>query len=171
MSIENSYLNNNTKFCTTCGSEIHEKAEICPNCGVRASNVQNVDNVKYSRKIGLVVSGSILGIIMGGLMYFLNILMSTAGPNPTYAAAPPSPILTNFAIVMVLTSILALVGIWLEGQDKKAAAFQYIVCGLFTLISGVVIFGFIQAILFFVAGYQCFQDNKKLNESRGFINE
>lgn len=25
----------NQKFCTTCGKPIHEKAEICPHCGVR----------------------------------------------------------------------------------------------------------------------------------------
>jgi len=172
MTTDNSHLNENTKFCTTCGSEIHKKAVICPNCGCQCSTtIQDTDNVKYSRKIGLVVPGSILGIIMGALMYFLNIFMSTEGPNPTYAAAAPSSSLTGFAVVMVLANIFALLGIWLEGHDKKAASFQYLVCGFFVLISGVIIFGFIPAILFFVASYQCFQDNKKLNDSGGFTNE
>jgi TM2 domain-containing membrane protein YozV len=30
-------VNQNTKFCTACGKQIHQLAEICPNCGVRVA--------------------------------------------------------------------------------------------------------------------------------------
>ncbi len=32
----------NEKFCSECGSIINAKAEICPKCGVRQSNINSV---------------------------------------------------------------------------------------------------------------------------------
>lgn len=48
------------KFCATCGKVIHEKAEICPNCGVRQPGVISAGG-KTKMAAGL------LAIFLGGL--------------------------------------------------------------------------------------------------------
>lgn len=48
-----------TKYCSNCGEKIDEKAEICPECGVRQGTVATAGKDK-------VVAG-ILGILLGGL--------------------------------------------------------------------------------------------------------
>lgn len=48
------------KFCTTCGKQIHEKAEICPHCGVRQPGMP-IAKGKDKTTAGL------LGIFLGGI--------------------------------------------------------------------------------------------------------
>lgn len=56
------------KFCTTCGKQIHEKAEICPNCGVRQPGT-------YTSKGKDKTTAGLLAIFLGGLgvhKFYLN---------------------------------------------------------------------------------------------------
>lgn len=47
------------KFCTTCGKQIHEKAEICPHCGVRQPMAASKGKDK--------TTAGLLAIFLGGL--------------------------------------------------------------------------------------------------------
>jgi len=49
------------KFCTTCGQQIHEKAEICPHCGVRQP--MSATNSGGRNKM----AAALLAIFLGGL--------------------------------------------------------------------------------------------------------
>lgn len=49
------------KYCTTCGELIHEKAEICPHCGVRQPQKASAGSTKDKTTAG------ILGIFLGGI--------------------------------------------------------------------------------------------------------
>jgi TM2 domain-containing membrane protein YozV len=53
----------NQKFCTTCGKPIHEKAEICPHCGVRQPMMAAGSDSKGRNKL----TAGLLGIILGGI--------------------------------------------------------------------------------------------------------
>lgn len=165
MPIENSYLEGNTKFCSTCGSEIHEKAEICPFCGVRCVDVENKqvqNSSSNSRKsVALAIVGIVLGVIFGILLYLFMGSMSIVSSSLSGTSADISGIIV-FSSVCVLSSLFGIVGIILEGYDKKIAAFQYIVCGVFVLIGGLLLFGVIPAIFFFVAGILAYQDSTKV---------
>lgn len=72
-----------TKFCNNCGKEIDEKAEICPNCGVRvgSTEVSMVKNPGLAAVLSFFVMG--LGQIYNGeiakglifiVLYSLSIL-------------------------------------------------------------------------------------------------
>ena len=47
------------KFCTTCGKQINEKAEICPHCGVRQPMAASGSRNK--------VTAALLAILLGGI--------------------------------------------------------------------------------------------------------
>jgi TM2 domain-containing membrane protein YozV len=49
------------KFCSNCGAEIDEKAEICPKCGVRAKQVLAQKEMKSSG-IAVILSFFIPGL-------------------------------------------------------------------------------------------------------------
>ena len=54
-----------TKFCSNCGEEIDAKAEICPNCGVRAKAATNgIKNPGLAAVLSFLVMG--LGQIYNG---------------------------------------------------------------------------------------------------------
>lgn len=160
MPIEDSYLNESSKFCVTCGSKIHEKAEICPNCGVPCADMEN-NKVKkssnnYSRKSAkLAVVGIILGIVFSFIGYFFVGLAFALGGSSLN-------IPLTFLGLGILTSILAILGIILEKYNMKIAATQYIICGVFLLISGYLIIGLIPAIFLIVAGIFAFQNRPDL---------
>lgn len=48
------------KYCTTCGQVIHEKAELCPHCGVRQPGVAGTGGKTK------IVAG-LLAILLGGI--------------------------------------------------------------------------------------------------------
>jgi len=49
-----------TKFCQRCGARIHVDAEICPNCGVRATHVRST--VQKSPGLAAVLSFLFIGL-------------------------------------------------------------------------------------------------------------
>lgn len=49
------------KFCSNCGKELKENADICLNCGVMVNKNTNLNKVKVPGK-GLSIAGMILGI-------------------------------------------------------------------------------------------------------------
>jgi TM2 domain-containing membrane protein YozV len=64
----------NQKFCTTCGKPIHEKAEICPHCGVRQPMLASASKGRNKLTAGL------LAIFLGGLgVHKFYLGQSTAG--------------------------------------------------------------------------------------------
>lgn len=164
MVIKDSNFESNIKFCATCGAQIHEKAEICPKCGIRCldmenSLVQNSSN-KSNKSVILAVFGVISGVLAGILLFVLSPLMDIVANNSDSMLI--SSFAGSLAVVCVLASVFGLIGIFLEGHDKKVAAFQYIVCGFFVLICGVFIIGLIPSIFFFVAGLLAYQDSKRV---------
>jgi TM2 domain-containing membrane protein YozV len=72
-----SEINAPTKFCSTCGKQIHIKAEICPSCGVRAMGTSSTG----ASKVALLLITIFLGGVGGhkfylkkygqGILYFL----------------------------------------------------------------------------------------------------
>lgn len=48
------------KYCSTCGKLIHEKAEICPHCGVRQTNAPMTSGKSK-------VVAALLAIFLGGI--------------------------------------------------------------------------------------------------------
>lgn len=62
------------KYCTNCGKELHEGADICINCGKFVSRVPN-NNYKMASEETLSIIGMILGIIgfIIGLIIMLDI--------------------------------------------------------------------------------------------------
>jgi len=50
-----------TKFCSSCGAQINEKAEICPKCGVRVAPVPSLKDPK-SRTTAMI-----LAFFLGGI--------------------------------------------------------------------------------------------------------
>lgn len=48
------------KFCFTCGKQIHEKAEICPHCGVRQPGMVSAGGKNK-------MTAALLAIFLGGL--------------------------------------------------------------------------------------------------------
>ncbi|MDL2263887.1 NINE protein [Synergistaceae bacterium OttesenSCG-928-I11] len=79
MSEENSAVKQaDEKFCESCGKVIKEKAEICPNCGVRAAQpVPKTDKSKTTAGVLALFLGGIgahkfyLGQSGTGLIYLL----------------------------------------------------------------------------------------------------
>lgn len=51
----------NEKYCVTCGKPIHEKAEICPHCGVRQPMMSSASKGREKLTAGM------LAIVLGGL--------------------------------------------------------------------------------------------------------
>lgn len=69
------------KFCSNCGKEIDEKAEICPNCGVRAGSTE-VSIVK-NPGVAAVMSFFVMGLgqiyngeIAKGLIFIVLYMLS-----------------------------------------------------------------------------------------------
>jgi TM2 domain-containing membrane protein YozV len=54
----------NTKFCSSCGAQINEKAEICPKCGVRVAPVPSAALTRDPKSRGVAV---LLALFLGGL--------------------------------------------------------------------------------------------------------
>ena len=79
-----------TKYCSNCGDQIDEKAEICPDCGVRQTRSAFYQETVYQQKnpgIAAVLSALFVGLgqiyngeIAKGLIfmvaYFISILLS-----------------------------------------------------------------------------------------------
>ncbi|MBZ9570560.1 hypothetical protein KQY27_03245 [Methanobrevibacter sp. TMH8] len=157
------YLNeSNTKFCVTCGSKIHEKAEICPNCGVRCADIESNEAKKSSnnyfhKSAKLAVVGIILGIFFSFIGYFFVGFM--------YAFSGSSlNVPLTFLGFGLLTSVFAVFGIVIEKYNMKIAATQYIICAIFLLITGYLIIGLIPAICLIIAGILAFQNKSDLSE-------
>lgn len=49
------------KYCVTCGEQIHEKAEICPKCGVRQPTIATSTGGRNR------ITAALLAIFLGGL--------------------------------------------------------------------------------------------------------
>jgi TM2 domain-containing membrane protein YozV/Tfp pilus assembly protein PilE len=60
-------INDQTKFCTTCGKQIHIRAEICPGCGAKAMGTAS----KSVSKVALLLITFFLGGI-GGHKFYLK---------------------------------------------------------------------------------------------------
>lgn len=60
------------KFCSNCGNKIHEKAEICPRCGVRVAPQANAIN-----KVALLLITFFLGGVGGHKFYTKKYLLGT----------------------------------------------------------------------------------------------
>lgn len=63
-----------TKFCFTCGTKIHERAEICPACGVRQPDVSQsikLGDRDHKSRIAAVFLALLLGGI-GAHKFYLN---------------------------------------------------------------------------------------------------
>jgi TM2 domain-containing membrane protein YozV/type II secretory pathway pseudopilin PulG len=60
-----SEINGQSKFCSTCGKQMHVKAEICPSCGVRARGTSST----AVSKVALLLITFLLGGIGGHKFY------------------------------------------------------------------------------------------------------
>lgn len=136
MPIENSYLNENTKFCSTCSSEIHKKAEICPHCGVRCLIQDNKIVLSNSSSINLTlifsVIGSVSGVIMGSSYFFIIYIMNINN----------MPIFMYFTLfLMFFSSLFGFLGYLLSSKNKKLSILEYIISSIGILITTIISFG------------------------------
>ena len=65
-----------TKYCQNCGTEIDEKAEICPSCGVRQAAAKSSKNKVAAALLAIFLGGFgahkfYLGKVGTGLLYLL----------------------------------------------------------------------------------------------------
>jgi TM2 domain-containing membrane protein YozV len=58
-------INGQSKFCSTCGKQMHVKAEICPSCGVRAKGTSST----AVGKVALLLITFLLGFVGGHKFY------------------------------------------------------------------------------------------------------
>jgi TM2 domain-containing membrane protein YozV len=78
-----------TKYCTDCGAQIDEKAEICPKCGVRQSApgaYHTTSNQRHQQKnpgLAAVLSALVIGLgqiyngqIAKGILIFVAAIIS-----------------------------------------------------------------------------------------------
>lgn len=117
------------KFCSTCGSQIHIKAEICPKCGVRVAPPRNVVN-----KVALLVITFFLGGLGGhkfylkknlqGVLYllffwtyiptlvaFIEFIIYACKSEPELQEKYPETSTGGIFIVLLVPVLLAIVGI------------------------------------------------------------
>jgi RNA polymerase subunit RPABC4/transcription elongation factor Spt4 len=53
----------NSKYCQECGAQINQKAEICPECGVRQATTDKDDSDRSQRAKQFLIAGVVLGLI------------------------------------------------------------------------------------------------------------
>lgn len=53
----------NSKYCQECGAQINQKAEICPECGVRQASPNKDDDDRSQRAKQFLIAGVVLGFI------------------------------------------------------------------------------------------------------------
>lgn len=97
-----------TKYCSNCGVQINEKAEICPDCGVRQPNSVHYQETVYQQKnpgIAAVLSAVFVGLgqiyngeIFKGLIFIFAYFVSW--------------VLTIVLIGFITTPILWIFGIY-----------------------------------------------------------
>ncbi|MEA4957995.1 hypothetical protein SDC9_21211 [bioreactor metagenome] len=124
MPFDGSNFQSNTKFCTTCGAQIHEKAEICPHCGVRCEiNDNNIQVNSGGVNLVLFFSsiGAISGIIMALMYFYIIYLYSLNGYIPNSI----SMYLTLF--LMFFSSLSGFLGYWLSLKDVELSILEYII--------------------------------------------
>lgn len=99
------------KFCTTCGQQIHEKAEICPHCGVRQPVMPGSTTASGKNKI---VAG-ILAILFGWL-----------GAHKFYLGQTGQGILYLIFCWSVITAIIGIIeGVMYLTMSDEAFAAKY----------------------------------------------
>jgi type II secretory pathway pseudopilin PulG/TM2 domain-containing membrane protein YozV len=69
-----SEINGQSKFCSTCGKQMHLKAEICPSCGVRATGTSSGAISKVALLLITILIGGIGGHKFYVKKYGLGIL-------------------------------------------------------------------------------------------------
>ncbi|MCL2312666.1 MAG: hypothetical protein FWC41_09330 [Firmicutes bacterium] len=103
------------------------------------------------------IIGILLGVFLCVAGYHTISGAVSFGNTLTGVTQSITPIFVLFGIG-VIASLLGFAGIILEKHDKKIAAIQYLICGIFVLIGGLFIFGGIPAIFFIVAAYIAYQE-------------
>lgn len=106
---------------------------------------------------GYAIIGSLLGVFLCVVGYYTIAGALIFGHALTGVNQSITPVLTIFG-TGVIASLLGFVGIVLERKDRKIAAIEYAICGVFVLIGGLFIFGGIPAIFFFIASYSAYKD-------------
>ena len=142
-----------TKFCSNCGSEINENADICLNCGVMVNKNNNsnnnnsnsvLSNTNYNKQKvpgkGLSIAGMVLGIIAAVWALISLISIGNIESELTYGFYyVDSSYIIGFAIGYTLFSLVpSIIGLILS-------AF-----GFRKLKSGINITGLILSIIAFV---------------------
>ena len=77
-----------TKYCSNCGNQLDERAEICPNCGVRQATIRYHETVYQLKNpgvaavlsavfvgLGQIYNGEIAKGLMFMLAYFVSIIL------------------------------------------------------------------------------------------------
>ena len=90
-------INDQTKICTTCGKQIHIRAEICPACGVRAMGAAP----KGVNKVALLLITFFLGGIGGHKFYVKKYAMGILYLLFCWTAIPSLIALVEFIIYCV----------------------------------------------------------------------
>lgn len=153
MPIENSYLNGNSKFCSTCGSKIHKQAELCPRCGVRCADMEN--NVKFTGNINsgninltsvFTILGTISGIAIGLLMLIIVFTYNNNTFNPVISL---NNIFVTFSIVLIFfSSFSGILGLWISSKNIKFAILEYATASIGISISIIISFRIASSIPF-----------------------
>jgi len=152
MPIKDSYLNGNTKFCMTCGSEIHEKAEICPKCGVRCPDIHtkedsyvNINSKSINLTSVFTVLGAISGIAIGLMAIYITLHISNVNESSNLIK---TPILSLYFLIILIffSSLSGILGIWISSKNSKLAILEYIIASVGIAISTIVSFIFASSI-------------------------
>lgn len=162
MTVKDSYLEGNTKFCATCGAQIHEKAEICPYCGVRCSDVQY--NVEFHKKNNYGSIFAIFGIISGLgvalIIYYLNVFANSLSTNLN-GVSHQIPIFT--LALIIFSSLCGVLGIWLSSKDTELAVLEYLIAIVGMIIGTLSILGIVPITFFILAAFLEYKNHSVKN--------
>lgn len=154
MTTDDSYLDGNTKFCSTCGSKIHEKAEICPNCGVRVADMENnsfvnINNSNINLASVFTILGTISGVILALILIFIVFHLFNLSKTSELIDYTTQILPMYFLITLTFFSSLSgILGKWLSSKNSKLAILEYIIASIGISISTIMSFIFASAIPF-----------------------
>jgi TM2 domain-containing membrane protein YozV len=98
------------KFCHQCGATIHERAEICPRCGVRQAMFSGDGGYGDSELDGCggkKIAAGILGILLGALGIHKFVLgLTTPGIIMLLVSIVSAPCFGSGAIVMGIIGLI-----------------------------------------------------------------
>ena len=109
-----------SKFCSNCGNEVADEAEICPKCGVSVSQNTAVSNNNNGTSNGMATAGFILSFFVPllGLIFSILGLKKVKETNKGKGLSTAGIIISSIALFITLISIIIFSVAYNEVKDE-----------------------------------------------------